>query len=358
MTALFYILSSVILSGVGLVVYLFFRQFNPGFRLRRTMLWAIVGLSLALPLLHANLRVEVPDSALPHSFATASGVAVHNNVEDFCSCTDPGPRDVILYQASRIYDFILTHKIWLQVLFFGISGVFLLMYIIRLAFMKRIVQEGKQQGEMIEVDGEKVFLVRGWQHSQAGSLRWFGKFIFWNDRLDALPAEDQKSILHHELSHIRQFNTLEKVILLALKIFWFANPVRIFIQRELESLSEYIADEFAARSAGRKAYATLLLRVKSAGHLAPIQLLGGSSLKKRIRVLITGKAPRTEGMILGAFLGFSLLIAGDLFADAALQDRRQDFEVYQFINKSHEETGKTEFCKKCTLETLQQQSCY
>ena len=50
MSFLTYIVSSILLSWVGMSVYLLFRMLRPGLRARRAMLWLVLACSLTLPL--------------------------------------------------------------------------------------------------------------------------------------------------------------------------------------------------------------------------------------------------------------------------------------------------------------------
>jgi hypothetical protein len=100
----------------------------------------------------------------------------------------------------------------------------------------------------------------------------------------------------------------------------------------------------------------LLLRVQVAQAGTPLQMLGGHPLKKRIQVLL--QPPRTRHRLLAAVLGLALLFSGELFADSVIRREIQDFTLYEFLNESNHQTGKTEFCRKCTEETVLQQMCY
>lgn len=357
MTFLGFLISSVILSLVGMAVYYGFRPLNPGFRIRRVMLWTVLALSFGLPLLHPSLRVD-SHSITPHVQSADISNVAPITLNEFCSCTDPGAHDVIMYNASRVYDVILGSSSWLLILLVGVSVGFFVAFMIRLWMVTRMSVQSKKVAEATEVDGKLVWLVRGWDKSQAGSLRWFGRFIFWNDQLNQLDEKERQSVIWHEYSHIRQQNTLEKLILCLIQTVWFFNPVIYLMRAELEALSEYTADDYAAGRLGdKKRYASMLLKVKTAHRVPAMQMLGGSRLKKRITVLLGNGRSRSRRMIPAALAGFALLVIGDLYADSVIREQMKDFVVYELINRQHDETGKTEFCKKCTYEKVEAH-CY
>ncbi|WP_375435858.1 TonB family protein, partial [uncultured Hymenobacter sp.] len=69
----------------------------------------------------------------------------------------------------------------------------------------------------------------------------FGRLIFWDETLALTPAESQQ-VLQHELVHVRQGHTQERLLLeLARAILWF-NPFVHLYPRALDLTHEYIAD--------------------------------------------------------------------------------------------------------------------
>jgi N-acetylmuramoyl-L-alanine amidase len=72
----------------------------------------------------------------------------------------------------------------------------------------------------------------------------FFRFIFWNSEID-INSRVGKQILRHELAHVRERHSLDKIInSLILSIGWI-NPVFWLIRRELSMVHEFIADKQA-----------------------------------------------------------------------------------------------------------------
>jgi beta-lactamase regulating signal transducer with metallopeptidase domain len=363
MSFITYVLSTILLSWVGMLVYLGFRWTRPGAQARRGMIWLVILLSLLAPLTpgffqHSHLAPSAMTANPPVSTGTViSPVPVGTaNINDFCHCAQPHAGDVILYQTSRVYDWVLSNRQvigWIQIL---VSVLIVLRLALRLGKLMRVTWRHRRQ--RIEVQGRKVWLVKGVPRLTAGSLRLGSKFIFWHDSLDRLPEPARKAILWHEFAHIQQCNTWEKLFFGLLQSIWLLNPVYYWLSRELELLSEYIADDYAAsRHGDRKDYARLLVTVKGSRDFAPVHFFKGSRLRARVRQVL-GQKERPRIHYLPAFvIGLVLLFPGEFFAENLIQEKIRDIEVYKLLSEQNHETGKTEFCKKCAYEAAEA-ACY
>lgn len=348
-----YIVTSILLSGIGWAVYLLFRWFHPSPKGRRGMAWLVMLSSLTLPLtpgfdLHFGTHPRTAH-LVTHD---AAGVIppAGQTLNEFCHCSEPMTGDVIMYQASRIYDTLLAHSNWILMVMLGISGLLLLRQGLRIWRLVRWVR--RFPVEKMDLQGKKVNLVRG-PHA-AGALRLGGRFIFWHNELDQLDEAGKRAVLMHEFSHLKQHNTFEKLLLSALHGIWFLNPVLYFFRRELELLSEYTADAYAAQHASsRKHYATVLLTVKSRPEFAMGHFFKGSSLRRRIEFLL-GKSQRPRlAMLPATLIGLALLFSSDLIAQSVIRQQIQEIAVYEYMHERNVETGQEEFCYKCTMEAVE-----
>jgi Zn-dependent protease with chaperone function len=362
MSLLSYICSSILLSWMGLAAYGLLRLLKPSVTARRGMLWLVLAVSLILPLTPPFTQttyrhISVQEDANGRLQATLhSPVPVGaSNVHDFCHCAQPEASDMILYQTSRVYDFLLRNQYVLLLLLTGTGFLLTLRMFVQLG--RLLWRTRRHRAEWIDLDGRRVRMVREVPGISAASLRLFGKYIFWNAALDALAPEEQVAVLLHEYSHLRQFNSWEKMFLAVLQLIWWVNPAFYFISKELELLSEYTADAYAVAQTGtRKHYASLLLRMKSSETFAPLQFFKSSRLRRRIElVLQTTPLPR---MSLGPaiVLWILLMLPGELLTKRIVQDQLQDIEVYEFLTECNQVTGQLEFCRKCTYEVYE--NCY
>jgi BlaR1 peptidase M56 len=347
MSLIAYILSSVLLSWIGAAAYLVFRRFWPLGQAPRLVIWLGIGLSLLLPL-GGGLGPERP-------VATQAAVSAPQSVHDFCHCAQPGAGDVIRYHSSQLSDAMLAYRPLIWAVFAVLLGLVLLRFgigLLRLGLLTR-----RNAAEWITVEGQRVRLVRGVPGLRAGALRLGGRFIFWHDALDALDPQERRAILLHELSHIRQYNTYERLVLGLVQAIWFWNPAYYFFRRELERLSEYTADRFVVqRIADARAYARLLLRFKTDQGLAMVSLFKGGELKRRVGYLL--QPPRPAGVRVGMAFGLcvALLLPSELLAERMIASGIREIAVYEFLTAANHETGKKEFCRKCTYEAVE--ACY
>ena len=86
----------------------------------------------------------------------------------------------------------------------------------------------------------------------------FFKYIFWNTSID-LNGEVGKKILAHEVAHIEENHSFDKLLIeLQLIIGWF-NPITWLIRNELYMIHEFIADQKSIQNNDTSVLAELLL---------------------------------------------------------------------------------------------------
>ena len=72
----------------------------------------------------------------------------------------------------------------------------------------------------------------------------FGRLVFWDETLSLSPAEAQQ-VLRHELAHVRQHHTYDRLLLELLRAALWFNPFMHLCGRALALTHEYLADESA-----------------------------------------------------------------------------------------------------------------
>jgi hypothetical protein len=362
MSLLSYICSTILLSWMGLAAYGLLIQLRPSFVARRATLWLVLAVSLILPLTppftqtnYRHIGVQPDAQGKLHATLHSPVPVGATDVQDFCHCAQPHAGDVILYQTSRVYDFLLRNQFILMVLLTGTGALLTLRIFLQLG--RLLWRTRRHRAEWQELDGDRVRMVRDVPGLSAASLRLGGKYVFWSKELDALPAEDQAAVLLHEYSHIRQRNSWEKIFLAVLQLIWWVNPAFYLISKELELLSEFTADAYAVAQVGmRKHYAGLLLRMKTGETFAPLQFFKGSRLRKRVeQILKAQEAPRMR-LAPALMLWLVIMLPAELLAKRIVKEQLQDIEVYEFLTERNQETGQQEFCRKCTYEVYE--SCY
>lgn len=113
--------------------------------------------------------------------------------------------------------------------------------------------------------------------------------IFWRNNIET-DEENGKRILHHEIIHVKQKHSLDKIFMQFVLCFCWMNPVFWLIQRELSLIHEFIADEESAGPDNTHALAGMLLTAQF-GHsiFSPAQSFFYSPIKRRLVMLTTSK---------------------------------------------------------------------
>jgi hypothetical protein len=111
--------------------------------------------------------------------------------------------------------------------------------------------------------------------------------LFWKESI-SLQEEGGQQILKHEITHIQQKHTWDRIYCqIVASIFWM-NPFNWIIQKELMVIHEFIADEEAVGNADVAAFAKMLLQTHYGNHfLNPSHQFFYSSIKRRLIMLTT-----------------------------------------------------------------------
>ncbi|MBD8018145.1 M56 family metallopeptidase [Kaistella pullorum] len=119
----------------------------------------------------------------------------------------------------------------------------------------------------------------------------FFRNLFWKESLP-ISSDLGRQILKHEMVHIEQKHSWDRVfseILVA--VFWF-NPFYHLIRREIALIHEYLADKKAVTNSDTKVFAQMLLASRFSGRPLPATSpFLSSNLKKRLTML---KKPQTK----------------------------------------------------------------
>jgi hypothetical protein len=130
--------------------------------------------------------------------------------------------------------------------------------------------------------------------------------LFWKK---AMPLEDDKGqkIFKHELTHIKQKHSWDRLFCQVLSSIFWINPFNWIIQKELETIHEFIADEEAIGNQNTEAFAKLLLETHYGTHfLNPIHPFNYSSIKRRLAMLT--KSNKTEYSYLRRVMALPIML--------------------------------------------------
>jgi len=120
----------------------------------------------------------------------------------------------------------------------------------------------------------------------------FFDWLFWRSDLDT-GTETGKQILLHEITHIQQKHTWDKLFMRITLCFYWMNPFFWLLQRELYMVHEFIADNKAVANKDAGAFAAMLLNSSLGKFPYPIaQPFFYSPIKRRLTMFTTSKQPR------------------------------------------------------------------
>jgi hypothetical protein len=280
---------SIVLSILGYLYYHFALRDSLQPRQSRFAIHLIIFASLLIPLTVGQM-IQPPQPGQVGYRATTSSLGHQCSADEmelcqkrwasgeFCNCDEISRSKIIAYEANGFYDFFLTQgdKLKLGFQLAGlVLGFFLLM---RLALLIRLILISEKR--KIKFKSGTLILLYHPSVTQVASFRLFRKYILWSEPLALLPEEEQTAILEHEWSHLQQGNTFEQIALSVLQIFWFANPVWYAFKKELNKLSELIADEAALRILPPTAYSKLLLKLRQQPAFLMVQSFAQSLINR------------------------------------------------------------------------------
>ena len=211
---LLYLLKTILVSGILLAYYWIALRDKKFHYYNRFYLLSSSVLSLVVPLLNFDwFTVEEP--ALIYS---------SNELIQFVLPTTTGHNGVHLDWAD--YVIIITGVITIALL-----GL-LLFHIIKIQFLKN-------RSEVTKMDGFDFI-----NTNEDNAPFSFLNNLFWKKSI-SLKEEGGQQIFKHEITHIQQKHTWDRIYCqIIASIFWM-NPFNWIIQKELVAIHEFIADEEA-----------------------------------------------------------------------------------------------------------------
>ena len=273
---LIYVLKSTFITAIMYGYYRLALKDNKFHYYNRFYLLGSLVLSLVIPLLNF------------HWFTFEKLAAKTTGEEILLMIAEPGVR-------NKVNNLMYSDWIFMFIIMIGISLLVLLaISIVKIYKIKRHSPVRHLEGiEFIETDVENA------PFSFLNNLFW-KKGIQLND-------ENGQKIFKHELTHIRQKHSLDRIFCQIISSIFWINPLNWIIQKELETIHEFIADEEAVGENNTEAFAKLLLETHYGTHfLNPIHAFNYSSIKRRLAMLT--KSTKTEYSYLRRVMALPLIL--------------------------------------------------
>lgn len=268
LTIAYYFLQVILCSGMLMGYYWLvlrnkrFHQYNRFYLLAATILSCIV------PLLKISFSHPVVVTEQPQVMQLLSVVADNNSQID---------------ASIRRQGFVWNWDILAMVVYFTVAAVLLTGMLRAFVNLYHLLKSNscKNVGD--------VYLVL----TQAkGTPFSFFRYIFWNEQID-LRSDAGKQILQHELTHVQQKHSFDKLFIQVLLIGGWFNPFFWLLKREMEMIHEFIADKKAVENGDTASLAQMLLTAAY-----PQQKFGlthpffFSPIKRRLQMLTNNRNPR------------------------------------------------------------------
>jgi N-acetylmuramoyl-L-alanine amidase len=120
----------------------------------------------------------------------------------------------------------------------------------------------------------------------------FMRYIFWNREIDFESAQGQQ-IFKHELIHVKEKHSIDKLFLQLVLIAFWINPFFWIIRKELTMIHEFIADRKSVKDSDTSALAAMILTAAFPGHtLSLTNPFFYSPVKRRLLMLSKLQNPK------------------------------------------------------------------
>lgn len=258
-----YLFKVILLSGVFYGYYWLALRNERFHRWNRYYLLGAVLISLVIPLIHW--------SSFFASYGAAKSLGIVRLKAFTMTATGSEP----------------GHERWAYWLWtaYGLISAGMLGYLLAGLFrIRRAVRYGKTEKR------EGYTLVR--TTSDKSPFSFFG-YVFWGVQ-PTFEKRESIQILRHEITHVRQYHSVDKLLVEVVIALAWVNPFFYFIRRELHLVHEFLADESSCNKGEVRRYAKLLLSQALQTH--PSSLASSffhKALSRRVRMLLRpGKAKR------------------------------------------------------------------
>ncbi|MGZ3838206.1 MAG: N-acetylmuramoyl-L-alanine amidase [Flavisolibacter sp.] len=255
----YYLLKVMVCSGILFLYYYaalrnkLFHQWN-----RFYLLGAVV-LSLALPLLQ-----------IPYFHTTAQPAGAIKLLQVVQSA-DNYMDEITVGQHRSLSAFQ-----WLGIGYLAISILVSASVIVALLKIFFIIKTHRVQ---------RVNQVKFISTEEPGTPFSFFRYLFWNEKIN-IHSETGQQIFQHELVHVKEVHTIDKLFLQFLLILFWCNPFFWLIRKELQMIHEFIADKKAIRQQDASTLAAMILQASYPHQFSHItNPFFQSSIKRRLSML-------------------------------------------------------------------------
>ncbi|MGN6803538.1 MAG: N-acetylmuramoyl-L-alanine amidase [Ginsengibacter sp.] len=263
-----YLLKVIICSGI-LTAYYFLALRNKAFhRWNRFFLLATVVLSLIVPLMKINIFQPAEDKG---------------TVVQLLQTISYGDEAVVEYSRNNSFQ-LSTQTVT--------EGIYLLVVLVFLfVFFHSLYRINRLKRKNFQTYFDDISFINT---NAKGTPFSFFKNIFWNDAIE-LQSKTGQHIFQHELAHVKERHSYDKVFMNIVLIFFWVNPFYWLLCKELYMIHEFIADKEALEDSDISAFAEMVLQSVYPGqNFALTNNFFYSPLKRRLLMLAKNKNPKVS----------------------------------------------------------------
>lgn len=159
--------------------------------------------------------------------------------------------------------------------------------LISLVFFFRIILSLRRIGKIIRsYPAEELEGVRFVNTNEPGTPFSFFRWLFWDKKIELLSDKGQQ-IFRHEIFHIQQRHTWDLLFMEVITTFCWINPFFHLIKKELSTIHEFLADQYAVNEERKWDYAELLLMQALSTHELLVNPFFNNQIKRRIAMITT-----------------------------------------------------------------------
>ncbi|MEO5783620.1 MAG: N-acetylmuramoyl-L-alanine amidase [Ginsengibacter sp.] len=264
----YYILKVTICSGILYGYYLVALRDKIFHKWNRFYLLAALIISLAAPLIKINIW--------------QNGDENKTQIVQLLQVVNTG--DEFVYEYTRdngnFHINVSNLSLFIYIVVSGLLFAFLVRTFLRINRLKKNCQQTIVEGiNFINTDAK-------------GTPFSFFNNIFWNENID-ISSSTGKQIFKHEVAHVQEKHSYDKIFINVLLIFFWINPFFWLMRKEINMIHEFIADKKALEDSDTDAFAAMILQATYPNQ--QFNLANNffySPIKRRLLMLTKNKNPK------------------------------------------------------------------
>ena len=262
------LLQIIVASGILYGYYHFFLRNKQFHQYNRFYLLAIVVISLLIPFLQIPIYFTSQETAPSMVMRTLETIY-----------SSGGEGDGVIVNGTAQPSGSLDWQSFLYVGYVIVGMIFLIRMMASLAKIRSLVRENP-----VEKLDDIIFV----KTEEPGTPFSFFRWLFWDNRIE-LQSSKGEQIFRHEIYHIQQRHSWDLVFMEIVTTICWVNPFFHLMKKELKTIHEFLADQFAVKETEKWNYAELLLMQALHTRQPLVNPFFHNQIKRRIAMITNPK---------------------------------------------------------------------